>query len=71
MIICPPPDDNEVHSDIAICKYEDGADIDAVNKAYMRSKEFRADMKGFKVYKMRSVKDYTVDIDNFITERNL
>lgn len=56
---------------IAICKYEDGADIDAVNKAYMKSKIFREDMKGFNILKMRGVKDYTVEIDDYITERNI
>ena len=54
---------------IAICKYEDGADVDAVNKAYMDSEEFKSDMSGFDFNNFCGVTDFTVSIDDYISNR--
>ena len=56
---------------IALCKYEKGADVQAVNKAFMDSPDFMEDMKGFDFIKMSEMPtDYTLQIDDYITERS-
>lgn len=33
----------------AVCRFDEGTDMNAVNEAYMKSPEFREDMQGFQM----------------------
>lgn len=39
----------------AVCRFDEGADIEALNKAYMKSAEFHEDMQGFEMDKILNV----------------
>lgn len=51
---------------IAICHYEDGADIDKVNQAYMEGPDLRADMEGFPLGMMSGVKTISMDCPDYL-----
>lgn len=53
---------------IALCRYDEGVDIEAVNKAYTQSDGFKEDMHGFGFYKMRHVQDITVVDADFMSD---
>ena len=51
---------------IALCRYDDGVDVEAVNAAYMHSAELREDMAGFNKLSFRGVKTITVERDDYL-----
>lgn len=57
--------DNDTYRVIALCHYEDGADIEALNKAYMTGPDLRADMEGFPLSMMAGVETINMDCPDY------